>query len=169
MGGEFSKKWLKTDSHLLLHEFPPKIWLNFAKWLPNHVGYLGGYKNVHHFVTTNTHAEFGLDDGGVAAIQHSALRGSVEGQSGTTRHVRRSHARHRTRSMRCAETRASRPKKPLRDGGAPRSVLELMRSGLLTSFTRGETPACPGEQVMGPIRNIEKNGLGVSDLQADQV
>ena len=64
------------------------------------------------------------------AVIHSALRGSVEGQSGTPRLVRRWHARRRPRSMRCAETCASRTKRPLRGGGAPRSVLELMRSGL---------------------------------------
>jgi len=52
-GQGIAKKWLKTDSHLLLQEFPPKIWLNFAKWLQNHIGYFGGYKNVHvHVIVT---------------------------------------------------------------------------------------------------------------------
>ena len=36
-----------ADSHLLLQEFPPKVWLNFAKWLQNQIGYFEGDKNDH--------------------------------------------------------------------------------------------------------------------------
>ena len=48
-------KMALTDSHLLLQEFPPNIWLNFAKWLQNHIGYLRGYKNDHEHVIVTEH------------------------------------------------------------------------------------------------------------------
>ena len=48
-------KMALTDSHFLLQEFPPKIWLNFVKWLQNHIGYFGGYKNDHDQVIVTEH------------------------------------------------------------------------------------------------------------------